>query len=403
MTAEDLDDLASRFATCTLPKPEWTHAAHLAVGLWHVNRYGADAALERLRDGIRRLNESHGTINSSTGGYHETVTRAYVQLLAAFTAQHPGVPVAEQLRRLLAGPLADRAALLSFYSRGCLESAAARLGWLEPDVAPLALSENNGGLTLKRQDPMTAALEIVAERFAGATATFLAGSVVRGDATETSDLDLVVVYERLDAAYRESFLHRGWPVEVFVHDPATLRYFFKTDRARGVPTLADMVANGVPLPKPSDAASSFQTLAAEIIATGPMRLSEQQLAASRYAITNLVDDLRSPRSNTEALATATALYSALSEHFLRAQGLWSATAKAIPRRLHAVEPSIAQRFTGAFAQLFETGHAESVIALAEELLRPSGGWLFAGYKATAPSEWRLTRQPEPEDEAPRRP
>lgn len=138
MTAEELDDLAQRFATCTLPKPEWTHAAHLAVGLWHVNRYGADEAMERLRGGIRRLNESHGTINSSTGGYHETVTRAYVRLLAAFTEQHPGVSVAEQLGRLLVDPLADRAALLSFYSRGCLESAAARLGWVEPDLAPLA-------------------------------------------------------------------------------------------------------------------------------------------------------------------------------------------------------------------------------------------------------------------------
>ncbi len=138
MPADELDDLASRFATCTLLKPEWTHAAHLAVGLWHVNRYGADEALELLRGGIRRLNESHGTINSSTGGYHETVTRAYVQLLAAFTEQYPGVPVAEQLRRLLAGPLADKAALFSFYSRGRLESAAARLGWVEPDLAPLA-------------------------------------------------------------------------------------------------------------------------------------------------------------------------------------------------------------------------------------------------------------------------
>jgi hypothetical protein len=138
MTADELDDLASRFATCTLRKPEWTHAAHLAVGLWHVNRYGADEAQEHLRGGIRRLNESHGTINSSTGGYHETVTRAYVQLLAAFTEQYPGVPVAEQLRRLLAGPLADKAALFAFYSRGRLESAAARLGWVEPDLAPLA-------------------------------------------------------------------------------------------------------------------------------------------------------------------------------------------------------------------------------------------------------------------------
>ena len=83
MTDAELENLVKRFAERSLPKPEWTHAAHLAVGLWHVSRYGRDDALARLRAGISRLNESHGTVNSATGGYHETVTRAYVQLLAA--------------------------------------------------------------------------------------------------------------------------------------------------------------------------------------------------------------------------------------------------------------------------------------------------------------------------------
>ena len=38
----------------------------------------------RLRSGIRRLNESHGGVNSATDGYHETITAAYVQLLAQY-------------------------------------------------------------------------------------------------------------------------------------------------------------------------------------------------------------------------------------------------------------------------------------------------------------------------------
>ena len=42
MTDAELEDLVRRFAERTLPKAEWTHAAHLAVGLWHVSRYGRD-------------------------------------------------------------------------------------------------------------------------------------------------------------------------------------------------------------------------------------------------------------------------------------------------------------------------------------------------------------------------
>ncbi len=244
---------------------------------------------------------------------------------------------------------------------------------------------------MHRLDPRTAALEIVAERFEGAAVTFLGGSVMRGEGTETSDLDLVVVYERLDAAYRESFMHRGWPVEAFVHDPETLRYFFShVDRASGVPSLPDMVASGVPLPRANDLSKSLQTLAEETISTGPPRWNDVEVAASRYAITNLADDLRSPRSRAELVATAAALYSALGEHFLRGQGLWSASSKAIPRRLEAVAPAFAGRFTDAFERLFEKGQSEAVIRLCEEVLTPYGGWLFAGHKVVAPLEWRLS-------------
>jgi hypothetical protein len=137
VTDAELEDLVRRFADCTLPKPEWTHAAHLAVGVWHVSRYGREDALARLRPGISQLNESHGTANSATGGYHETVTRAYVQLLSAFAARHGDKTAAERVAALLADPLSDKKALQRFYSRARLDSVEARLGWVEPDVAPL--------------------------------------------------------------------------------------------------------------------------------------------------------------------------------------------------------------------------------------------------------------------------
>ena len=138
---DDLGDFAARFVSGTIPRAEWTHAAHLAVGAWHVHRYGADEALTRLRAGIRRLNDSHGTPNSPTSGYHETVTRAYVRLLAQFLASGPAsVPLAARVERLLDGPLAERNVLLRFYTRDTLMSERARAEWVEPDVAPLDLA-----------------------------------------------------------------------------------------------------------------------------------------------------------------------------------------------------------------------------------------------------------------------
>jgi hypothetical protein len=135
-----LDQLIAGFQACTLPLDAWTHQAHLRVGAWHVHHLGAEAALATLRAGISRLNESHGTINSAQGGYHETITTAYVRLLELFLATFgAGVPLDERLAALVASPLGDRSILLRYWSRERLMSAEARAAWLAPDLAPLVL------------------------------------------------------------------------------------------------------------------------------------------------------------------------------------------------------------------------------------------------------------------------
>ncbi len=137
----NIDDFAARFESCTLREEEWTHQAHFIVGLWHVDRFGADDALTKLRARIRRLNESFGGTNTVTSGYHETITAAYVTLLAQFLDRRAvGDGLDELTARLLASPLARKDVLLTFYSKERLMSGEARAGWAEPDLAPLDLA-----------------------------------------------------------------------------------------------------------------------------------------------------------------------------------------------------------------------------------------------------------------------
>jgi len=133
-----LDDFVAQFHERTLPKSEWTHAAHLSVGAWHVHRYGVEEAVNRLRQGIRALNESHGTANTDSGGYHETITRAYAQLIAEFLGGHPeSSTLFQRVGALLGSPLAHKDALLEYYSKDRLMSSAARREWNRPDLKPL--------------------------------------------------------------------------------------------------------------------------------------------------------------------------------------------------------------------------------------------------------------------------
>ena len=133
-----VDDLATRFRARAIPHAEWTHREHLIVGAWHVHHHGREGALDRMRAGIRALNDAHGTPNSPTRGYHETITGAYVTLLAEVLAgSAPADPLAERVARILASPLADKDVLFRYWSRELLLSPAARAAWIAPDLAPL--------------------------------------------------------------------------------------------------------------------------------------------------------------------------------------------------------------------------------------------------------------------------
>ncbi len=138
-----IEDLVRRFDERRIPRPEWTHAAHLAVGLWHVRTLEQAEALSRLRTGIRQLNEAHGNQNTAEGGYHETITCAYVWLLAEFLKPYAADDSTDRIVvELLSSALVDRDVLLAFYSREVLFSPAARLNWIEPDRAPFNALDN---------------------------------------------------------------------------------------------------------------------------------------------------------------------------------------------------------------------------------------------------------------------
>ena len=86
------------------------------------------------------MNDRHGTQNTATSGYHETITVAFVRLIDEYlVAVEPSLPLARRVSRLIASALSDRAVLLGFWSRDLLMSAAARERWVPPDLAALAL------------------------------------------------------------------------------------------------------------------------------------------------------------------------------------------------------------------------------------------------------------------------
>jgi predicted nucleotidyltransferase len=233
------------------------------------------------------------------------------------------------------------------------------------------------------------AQEILARKYPDASVIFLAGSLVRGEGTPFSDLDLVVIFDRLPAAYRESFYFEGFPVEAFVHDPETLNYFlYQVDRPSGIPSLAQMILEGTEIPKPNELSKSLKELAASVMALQPPELSEEEIRKWRYTITNLVDDIRQPRSKAELVGSGAELYEALADYYFRTNNLWSAKGKSIPRILKQADADLCLRYCTAFEELFTNGEPAKVVALVEEILNSRGGFLFDGHRLDAPEDYR---------------
>jgi len=208
---------------------------------------------------------------------------------------------------------------------------------------------------------------------------FLAGSVMRGEATETSDLDIVVVFEKLESPFRESFTFGGWPIEAFANDVEGLRGVYERERKRGLSPLMRMVIEGTEVPEASELSARLKREALEVYEAGPTPLDPDEMRLRRYRLTDWIDDIRFPRTSEELVASGAWLYQDAADFFFRSNGLWSAHSKTIPRRMRAVDSEFASKFLAAFDALFTEKRSAAAIALVEEMLAPFGGTLFDGF------------------------
>jgi hypothetical protein len=123
---------------CTLPRTEWTHAAHFAAALW-LMRYRPELDAAATMPGlIRAYNESVGRVNDDSGGYHETITLASLRAArGVLDAYPPDMPVHRIVNALMWSSLANPNWLLEYWSRDRLMSVEARRAWVEPDLKSL--------------------------------------------------------------------------------------------------------------------------------------------------------------------------------------------------------------------------------------------------------------------------
>jgi len=127
------DALWAAFHARALTHAEWTHRAHLRIAWMFVKRYPLDEAHLLFRIALIRLNTVHEVPESAQRGYHETLTRVWLHLVATLLDD------AESSEAFLDrhGELLNREAPLRHYTREHVMSVHARSVFVEPDREPL--------------------------------------------------------------------------------------------------------------------------------------------------------------------------------------------------------------------------------------------------------------------------
>lgn len=106
------------------------HRQHVHVTWLAVREHGPAHATDLIRHGIQKL----ARYANAPQKYHETVSRAWVTVVAARVAEDREPDFDAFIER---NPeLLDKRLLMRFYRSTTLASQGAKRGWVEPDLAP---------------------------------------------------------------------------------------------------------------------------------------------------------------------------------------------------------------------------------------------------------------------------
>lgn len=228
-------------------------------------------------------------------------------------------------------------------------------------------------------EALKAAKKYIDDYFSDCLVAFLAGSVVRGEATKTSDLDIVVISPNIESAYRESLYEYGWPIEVFAYNKESYKIFFKMDIEDRVPSLPRMCSEGITLKDTQDLAKVIKDEADKLLSKGVGAFTTQELQNQRYLITDRLDDLIGAEKRDQEIFLVNELTEVITNFILVNSGRWKSQGKWIPKSLKSLDAELYQKLMTSLERFYKNDSKKEFLEFVENQLARFGGRLFTGY------------------------
>jgi len=135
----DDETLLQRFEQCQIAPDDWGHREHIKVAYLYLRSMPLDAAIDRMRLGLKALQAAFQVPDAIDRGYHETMTQVWMRLVDFTIKQFGPAPCADMFYQ--SHPqLWQSKVLRFFYSADQLLSAEAKAAFLPPDLAPFPVA-----------------------------------------------------------------------------------------------------------------------------------------------------------------------------------------------------------------------------------------------------------------------
>jgi flavin reductase (DIM6/NTAB) family NADH-FMN oxidoreductase RutF len=137
-TSATLDQFLNDWEKGILPKSRWNHVAHLTVVACYVFDCECDAerAYQRMKAGLVNYNRCVGIRDTEDSGYHETLTRFWVNLVCDFVREGNFSSRLEAVRRAVKAFGSERDYYRWYYSFDLKSDRRSRREFVAPDRQP---------------------------------------------------------------------------------------------------------------------------------------------------------------------------------------------------------------------------------------------------------------------------
>jgi hypothetical protein len=231
-------------------------------------------------------------------------------------------------------------------------------------------------------------LDTLAARYGQPLFCFFFGSHAFGRGDAGSDIDVIVVLNRVGNAYRETFSSNGFLFDAQVHDPETMHFAMRLEQKNGFAILAGEVDQARVLPEPCELASKLKEVARQVIGSGASPTKSWD--AQRRYLSAASSDLERCADANEQWIIAMDLYIKIMDIFLRCHGqLLAGPARYLVRSVRKLDAVFFDRAQTALTRLFQDGAALPMVELTREVLDLIGGPLTKGYRQDYPEKFRL--------------